>query len=396
MSLRAPITVVVADDDPLVRSALVAIILALPELEPVGEAGDANNAIAVVRATDPDVALLDVSMPGGGEFAAREILRSAPRTRSLALSGSNDPSQVLGMLEAGCVGYLVKGGPIDELVRSIESAVLGRPSLSHDVLGNMITELITQRDQGRLLEENLAGRREQINRILTSPGVLEIVGQPICRLDNRDVVGFEALSRFHLDPDRTPDAWFAEAGEVGLQEDLEIAAVERALGKFADIAPAAYLAINVSPEIAVSQRFVDTLDAASASRIVLEITEHAPIADYQALKIDLEPIRARGIRLSVDDAGAGFASFRHVLELSPDFIKLDISLIRGVGSDPSHRALASGLTSFADDVGATIVAEGIETVDELHALADLGVRFGQGHYLGRPSPNFGLTHGNRE
>jgi EAL domain-containing protein (putative c-di-GMP-specific phosphodiesterase class I) len=119
---------------------------------------------------------------------------------------------------------------------------------------------------------------------------------------------------------------------------------------------------------------------------VIEVTEHVPVEDYDALNAHLEGLRARGTRLAIDDAGAGFASLRHILLLHPDVIKLDVSLTRGVEDDIARRALASAFISFAAEIGATIVAEGIETRTQFETLRRLGVRYGQGWYLARPAP----------
>jgi EAL domain-containing protein (putative c-di-GMP-specific phosphodiesterase class I) len=119
---------------------------------------------------------------------------------------------------------------------------------------------------------------------------------------------------------------------------------------------------------------------------VIEITEHEPIADYPRLGASLAALRARGARVAIDDAGAGFASLRHTLQLAPDHVKLDISLTRSIDTDRARRAMASALISFADEMGMVIVAEGIETQRELDTLLELGVRFGQGYYLAEPGP----------
>jgi EAL domain-containing protein (putative c-di-GMP-specific phosphodiesterase class I) len=110
------------------------------------------------------------------------------------------------------------------------------------------------------------------------------------------------------------------------------------------------------------------------------------VRDYEALNAAMQRMRGRGIRLAVDDAGSGFASLRHILQLAPDIIKIDNALTRNVYKDPARRALAAGLISFAAELGATIVAEGIQTRQELETLRELGVRYGQGFYLGRPGP----------
>jgi EAL domain-containing protein (putative c-di-GMP-specific phosphodiesterase class I) len=121
-------------------------------------------------------------------------------------------------------------------------------------------------------------------------------------------------------------------------------------------------------------------------RIVLEITEHAPVEDYGDLERALAPLREGGLTVAIDDAGAGFASLRHILRLRPDIIKVDKTLTQGIEFDSSKRALARALITFARDIGAEIVAEGIETSSEQAALHALGVRYGQGYHIGRPAP----------
>ncbi len=118
---------------------------------------------------------------------------------------------------------------------------------------------------------------------------------------------------------------------------------------------------------------------------MLEVTERAPVADYPALREALDVLRGTGVRFAVDDAGAGWASLQHVLELSPDFIKLDRALVRGVEDDPSRRTLIEGLLPVAAGMDARVIAEGIEGAAQLEALRELGVPLGQGFFLGRPA-----------
>ena len=208
------------------------------------------------------------------------------------------------------------------------------------------------------------------------------VYQPIVELTTSVVVGSEALSRF---PTGSPDAWFADATRVGAGEDLELAAVTAALRQRPRTP--GFLSLNVSPAVARSPAFSRLVGGEPLGGLVLEITEHERVEDYGALLRQLAPLRAAGLRVAVDDAGAGFASMHHVLALQPEFIKLDISLIRDVHRDPTRRALAGALTLFAGQTGAQVVAEGIETRDELECLRDLGVSLGQGYHLGRPAPS---------
>ncbi len=212
---------------------------------------------------------------------------------------------------------------------------------------------------------------------------MEMVFQPILALDSGRVVGVEGLARFP-GTDRGPDEWFADAASVGLGIELELAAMRAAVLQIEHLAPGAYLAINCSPAAISSAELRDLLLAAPTDRIVLELTEHAFVPNYKELSDTLAPLRAAGLRIAVDDAGAGFASLQHILGLKPDIIKLDMSLTRGIDADPARRALATALLTFGSDIGAEIVAEGIETAAELEALRVLGIQSGQGYYLGRP------------
>lgn len=212
---------------------------------------------------------------------------------------------------------------------------------------------------------------------------MEAALQPIVDLATGRVVGAEALARFA--DQRSPELHFSEADTKGLRIDLELAAVGVALRRLADLPPGAYLTVNVSPATAVSPRLAAMFDDAPAHRIVLELTEHAPVEDYPALEAALSSLRERGMRVAVDDAGAGFASLRHVLALRPDVLKLDVSITHGINSDLRRRELVRAMVAFSRATGCTLVAEGIETEDELDAVRTLGVRCGQGFRLGRPA-----------
>ena len=226
-------------------------------------------------------------------------------------------------------------------------------------------------------------RVERIRAVLAA-GSIPLAFQPIVDLTEESVVGVEVLARFAGPPLRGPDRWFAEANTVGLGVDLEILSIREALTALPDLAPPLYLSVNVSPMVAASPLLTDVLAGAPLERLVLEITEHERVADYDALNRQLAPLRQEGLRLAVDDAGSGFASFRHVLKLSPDIVKLDTSLVHEIDSDSLLRALGYTLTAFASALGAQVVAEGVETQREMDALRFLGVRFAQGYLLGRP------------
>ncbi len=380
-----PIRVLLADDEPGLRVALTELLSHEDRVELIGTAADAEEAIRIAESDRPDVALVDVRMPeGGGPHAARGISRVSPGTRVIALSAYEDRKNVMEMLRAGAVGYLVKGTAADELVHGIEMVAQGGTSLSAEVLGGVVAELATQLRREEIEQEADQALRGDIERFVSGHGVW-MVFHPIVDLETRREIGVEALARFGSIPVKPPDRWFAEATALELGLQLQLRTLKEALEALPKIPDGMFLSVNCSHVAAASEEFAERLDGVE-DRIVLEITEHEAIEDYGALAEALAPLRERGLRVAVDDVGAGYASLRHALQLAPDMAKMDISLTRGIDHDPGRRALATALISFAGETNMTIVAEGIETAAELHALRELGVRYGQGFYLARPAP----------
>lgn len=244
---------------------------------------------------------------------------------------------------------------------------------------------------GHALEADLTLRRDQeekaerIRRVFEQDQ-LSVVFQPIFNVESGRAVAAEALARFSGAPHRAPDIWFAEAAEIGMDADLEMLSIRKALAQLPLLPEDMYMTFNVSPPTVVSGKLRGVLRGMPLERLGLEITEHALISDYDSIKRVLQPLRKRGLRLAVDDAGAGYSSLRHILNLKPDLIKLDLGLIRSIDRDADRRALASALIAFSRQTGSRIVAEGVETAQELSALRKLGVEKAQGYLLGRPMP----------
>ena len=380
----APIRVLIADDEPALRNALASLLAHEDRLVLVGEAGDADQAIELAVERHPDIALIDVNMPaGGGPRAARGIIRVSPETRVIALSAFEDRPTVLEMLRAGAVGYLVKGTAGQDLMGSIAKVFDGGASLSAQLIDGLVHELSSKLRQDEIEQQQVAARRGEIDRFLSGHGVT-MVFQPIVDLRTRTTAGMEALARFHALPLRPPNEWFAEAVELELGTPLELMAIRAAMAGLPHMPEDVYLSVNCSARAAMSPDLVTLIDG-HASRMVIEITEHEAIEDYAVLSTTLEELRRRGVRLAIDDAGAGFASLRHTLLLRPDIVKVDISLTRDIDGDRAKRALTSALVSFGEEMGVAIVAEGIETGEELETLLALGVPYGQGFHLAPPA-----------
>lgn len=235
--------------------------------------------------------------------------------------------------------------------------------------------------RGRLVEAD--GRARRVEEVLLRGGVTSEL-QPIVDLMTGRVVGVESLARFPDARVRPPSAWFADAERVGLGRELERAALTAAADQLTLVPDGAFLSCNASPALILSG-WLDTLaERIPPERLVIEITEHAVVSDHIRLEGALAELRGRGARLAVDDVGAGFTAFRHVLDLGPDVVKVDRGLVGGVGNSPGKAAILRGLVVCSEQIGAQVVAAGIETVQDLDVVRAGGIELGQGFLLCRP------------
>ena len=286
--------------------------------------------------------------------------------RAIAYAPIRAEERLLGVVAAGTRDAAYAGHLVDQIPAVGEFA---------EMAGALLGQQLERGHRGELA-------RERVGRALAERG-LRPVFQPIIALGSAAAVGYEALTRF---ADRTPaDRMFAEARSVGLGLDLELACLAAALDAAEGLPRQAWLSLNVSPEVLLRTEQLVGLVAGRSRPIVVEITEHAVIEDYAAVRRAIEALGPR-VSLAVDDAGAGFASLRHVVELRPKYLKLDIGLVHLVHRDPSRQAMIAGLRHFATRVGCEVIAEGIELPAELAMLRELGVPLGQGRLLGRPRP----------
>jgi PAS domain S-box-containing protein len=292
--------------------------------------------------------------------------------RAIAYAPIRDRGEAIGFL------HISSAAPeAEELLSASLPALVEFAEIAGTLIGQAVADRIeTASDRARIRE-------------IIAQRAFSIVYQPIVDLQTIEVVGYEALARFN---DRVaPDVRFAEADGVGLGTPLEMAALSEAIASAQLLPAGAWLNVNASPALILDPRRLERLLRRADRPIVIEVTEHAQIADYEAFRAARESLPAN-VRIAIDDAGAGFASLRHVLELQPSFVKLDRSLIESVDTDRARAALVSGMAHFAASTGATLIAEGIESAAELGALRRLGVTLGQGYLLGRPQPaaNVGL------
>ena len=380
-----PVRVLIADDQQSTAAETTATLESDDGFDLVGVAASTWSAAALAEAAQPDVALVNVYLPGGGDTAVRGILAASPDTRVLAHGGTADQESLLEMLRAGARGYIVRDAVPQKLVAAVRAASEGDTILNGVVDRGVLHELMGQVHEAGRLHEARAGKRARIRRVIDR-AEFDIVFQPIVALATREVVGYEALSRFTAEPHRGPDEWFAEAHEVGLGPELELAAIRRACERSYALPDGMFMAVNVSPVTAERPDLLALLAGCHVDHVVLEVTEHARVDDYKRFRRSIDRVRELGATLAVDDAGAGFSSMRHMLELDAELIKLDGSLTRSLEADPRRRSLASALIEFGRESGAAVLAEHVESELQLTELRRLGVQYGQGYHLGEPAP----------
>lgn len=227
--------------------------------------------------------------------------------------------------------------------------------------------------------------RSRIEEVLDQ-GMLLTAFQPIRNLGTGHAAGVEALSRFVADDGESADNWFANAASVGLGADLEFVALTSALKAAQGLPAHLFVLVNLSPATCLDSRLPYVLDQSplAIDRIVLDLTEGLAPVDPAPLVAALAPLREQGLRIAVDEAGAGSSFMRDILVLRPDIIKLDHHVIVEIDDDSGQQAPAA-IVEFSSQYGALLIAQGIENEEELTAVAGLGITAGQGYFLGRPS-----------
>ncbi|WP_108665715.1 EAL domain-containing protein [Euzebya rosea] len=386
--------VLVVDDEPD-NVVLFEHVLATVGLTEVYGLQDPTRTMDVIRERAIDLVLLDLSMPGMDGYEVLDMVRSAQDPEAflpiLVLTADPTSSARDAALQAGANDFLTRPVDMAEALLRIQNLLRIRRLHVQTMARNteLQAELSARAAAAQRRARAKRAKRAAIDTIL-SDNRLRMVFQPIMTVDEVTVVGVEALARISHDPRRPPDVWFDEAEAVGRGLELELAAVQVALAELTNM-DEGFMAINVSPGVARTTEFAAALRQVDGSRIVVELTEHTRVHDEAVLQVELDDIRSRGVRLAVDDAGAGYAGLQRILGLSPDIVKLDVALIRGIDADPARRALATAFVAFTNEIGAMLIAEGIETDAELETLRALGVPWAQGYRLGRPGPMPAIT-----
>lgn len=377
--------VLVADDDDAVVDVLRALLRSQDDLWFIGAAHDTEHAIELSVREQPDVALIDVRMPGGGGVrATREIARRCPRTRVIALTAHEDESTVIAMMAAGANAYVPKGESTERILREIRRPMHLVPRSSDDGVGIWSGE---RTPGARNPGERRRAQRQRVREALDD-GSVTATHRTIFDVRTGAVAGLAARTRVAKLPMRGGDAWAAEAEAVGLLEEFDIA-VLRAAKRDAGLVPSfAFLMVPVSPATLLAPAYHDAVRELGCERLVLDVTEHAPVEDHAPINDGLAPLRAEGVRLAVSDVGAGLSSLRHVAMLAPDLVTIDTALTDGVDQDAARHAVVAAIIARSAQLGATTIAENVTTESQLEELAGLRIDLVHGPVTDhlRPTP----------
>jgi EAL domain-containing protein (putative c-di-GMP-specific phosphodiesterase class I)/ActR/RegA family two-component response regulator len=364
-------------DDTVTNLQLLEALLAEEGISRVFCESDPRRVEALLPEIHPDLVLLDLVMPHLDGLAILEQIEryaGGAYLPVLVLTADVTTAARDRALAHGARDFLVKPLDITEAVLRIANLLETR-------------ELYTTRRPETLAALSPAETEANASaRAVLRDQRLSPVYQPVVDVETLEVVGYEALSRFLDAHPQGPAGWFRDASRAGVGVELEWLALTLALPALDALPQDVFLAVNMSPAAMLHIRDRQVCDASTRARVVVELTEHVPVEDYRAVRAAFADMHEDGARLAADDLGSGYAGFRHLLLLEPDIIKLDISLVSGLHENPGARALTKALAAFAADIGATVIAEGVEEAADLVVLQDLQVPWAQGFLLGRPAP----------
>jgi EAL domain-containing protein (putative c-di-GMP-specific phosphodiesterase class I)/GGDEF domain-containing protein len=356
-----------------VMAAFDGIVLRPVEVEP-----DAEAVIALLREGAVSDVLVDLRE---GVELAREIASEQPDARIVGLL-DDTAAGAPGALAAGVFAFLNASSSSDDARAVLAGRATMPPEFADAVLRASARPLHRR-------ERELAPRARlvsQARRGIDAPGALRPVFQPIAKLAERGLYGYLALTRFTGESDERTGRRFAEAHALGLGMDLELAAARAALSQLTRFPDGVALFLKLSCATLADDRVIELVELNDAPKVVIELGGHPEPAEATAFNHNVAALRDTGIRFSVDETGASFGALDRMLDLAPNFIRLARGLTRDIDTDRTRRALALAVTSFATHLGARVIADAVETAEELSALKRMGVTYGLGFHIGRPGP----------
>ena len=365
---------VVEDDDLELATLRLAIsgagyrVVALPSV---------SQALEAIQSESFDAAIIDWSLGGDVGLAVLwELRRRQPNCVRILCTGHTETPVLVGAVNHGEIARVIaKPYRVGELLGSLAEALASAEQLQQRAanrLGSRKAEELQHLEQA-ILPENLG-----------------IAVQPIVPAQRRDQPAFfEALIRPRHPRFDNPGKLLHAADQHDRVLEVTMACLRTALDLVPSLPDAVGLFINLHPrQLGSPQRLIDMLAPyrADASRITLEITERSRLESTPHWQESLEGLQELGFAVAVDDLGAGYNSLSILADLQPDFMKLDMSLVRALDQHPRKRRLVQLMTQFGAATSCRVIAEGVETPHEERALVDCGVELLQGYLLGRPAP----------
>jgi diguanylate cyclase (GGDEF)-like protein len=345
----------------------------------IARLGSTPGLRSVTPPAPAEVILVDDRLAEAPTVMRRAIIEDG--ALCIVLSDGADLGRLLEVLDAGGRGCLPLAPEPLAVRRAIDAAARDQFELPSTIARALFARI----DRAVAADEPPPVSRAVLEDVIAQRR-FEMVFQPIVDLRSGSVVALEALARFTHELAHPPNVWLRLAEGVGLRVQLELELVRAALQALPAMPDAVDLSLNVSPAAAMDPSLADMLSDAPLRRIVLEISDHRQLDDYEPLAEALADLRAEGLRIAVDDSGQGLNSLQQVARLAPSFMKLNRTLTRNIDRDETRHALAYALAAFATQIGMSVIAEGLETDGELQALRALGAPLGQGYLLARPKP----------
>lgn len=375
-------SVLLVDDDSLVLRSL-ARALTKANLEVVA-IDDPIVAMQMLSSKFFDAVLCDIWMPQmSGLTFAKYVRTHDPDIPVMLMTADPRLESAIEGIQLGILEYLPK--PIE--VARLQAAALRAVNLSR-----------------------LARAKKEAQEVLAAPGsirtgslhraldraiaTLSVAFQPIASPKNRCLVGYEALLRSNEPELPHPPAVISAAETCGRALEVGVKIRNKACEAFANAAPDTLLFLNIIPEDLMDEDLYDPHSAVGvfSHRIVLEVTERADLKRVRDALPRIQRLRALGYRIAVDDLGAGYAGLSSFAALEPEFTKLDMSLVRDAHLSTTKQRVVGSIVELCKDLGSSVVAEGIETVEEAETLTRLGCDFMQGYFYARPGPAFPVVH----
>lgn len=369
---------VVDDDRPVGRALQCVLRKAGYEAETVH---DGRLAWTMVMSKQYDLIISDIAMPGvDGIELLRRVREYELDLPVILMTGAASTDSAIRAVEFGAVAYLDKPLDSEHLIAEIDRGLRLHQMAQ---LRRQAAEMGAYDQQEPDSERQL---RARFDRALDG---LFMVYQPIVSWSSRSVFGYEALVRSTEPTLPHPGALFETAERLQTVHSLGQGIRAQSAAPFTRTGSRVSLFVNVhASDLADDSIFDSTAPLASiADQVVLEITERARLEELQLTRRRIERLRAMGFRIAIDDIGAGYAGLSSFALLEPDLIKLDKSLVRDLHLRPLQRKLIRSLTSLCEELGISVVAEGVEQVEERDALVDLGCDLLQGYLFAHPARN---------